>query len=93
MASEIAAKAPKSTRESLQVQSRLASGTVFEGPTEKSTSTETDLAPKTPQEGSRRPVGTPQGTNFDLQWLLFGPPGRRFLTPPCEPLSHASHNR
>ena len=60
MASEIAAKAPKSTRESFQEQARLASGTVFACPTEKSTSGEADLAPKTSQEGSRRPFGTPR---------------------------------
>ena len=90
MASEIAAKAPKSTRESFQERSRLASGTVFEGPTEKSTSGEADLAPKTPQEGSRRPVGTPPGTKFDPQWFLFGPPGRRCFTP-CERLHFYRH--
>ena len=65
MASEIAAKAPKSTRESFQEQARLASGTVFECPTEKSTSGEADLAPKTSQESSRRPFGTPRGAKFD----------------------------
>ena len=62
--SEIAAKAPKSTRESFQEQARLASGTVFECPTEKSTSGEADLAPKTSQEGSRRPFGTPRASSF-----------------------------
>ena len=51
---------------------------------------EADLAPKTPQEVSRSPFGTPQdakldprGVEFDPRGLLFWTRGRRFLQPPA----------
>ena len=92
MASEIAAKAPKSTRESFQEQARLASGTVFECPTEKSTSGDADLAPKTAPEDHLGPPGgrnlTPGGRNLTPGVSFLGPPGVDFSTP-CERLSHA----
>ena len=51
-----------------------------------------DLAPKTPQEESRSPFGTPRGAKFDPRGAKFNPrgflfwtPRRRFFTSPCEP--------
>ena len=51
---------------------------------------EADLAPTTPQEGSRSPFGTPHdakldpgGIEFDSRGLLFWTRGRRFLQPPA----------
>ena len=51
-----------------------------------------DLAPKTPQEESRSPFGTPRGAKFDPRGAKFNPrgflfwtPGRRFFTPPASP--------
>ena len=51
---------------------------------------EADLAPTTPQEGSRSPFGTPgernltpEGAKFDPRSFFFWTPGRRFLQPPA----------
>ena len=88
MASEIAAKAPKSTRESFQEQARLPQARFLNAPPKNLHRGKPTWRPRRPRRAPEDHLGPPgrakfdpRVAKFDPRGFLFGTPGRRFFNP------------